>query len=66
MRQTMQPYIIYAGVNMFMPVTVKINPDSKVKWRNDFNLPHKVVGTYNKSALGSQPLQRITIDSDFI
>ena len=51
---------------MFMPVTVKINPDSKVKWRNDFNLPHKVVGTYNKSALGSQPLQRITMDSDFI
>jgi plastocyanin len=67
MTKTLQPDIIYAGVNIFMPDTVEINPDSEVKWRNDSNLPHNVVGTYEEtSTTNSNPQQNITIDSGFI
>jgi plastocyanin len=65
MRKTFQPDLIYAGVNMFMPDIVKIKPGSEIKWRNDSNLPHNVVGTYKKTS-GSQLQQNVTIDSGFI
>jgi plastocyanin len=60
-----QPALIYAAVNMFMPDLVKVNAGSEIKWRNDSNLPHNVVGTYIKTS-GSQPQQNVTIDSGFI
>jgi plastocyanin len=68
MRKTLQPDLIYAGVNMFMPDIVKIKPGSEIKWRNDSNLPHNVVGTYKKLHLvQSQSQQNATIiDSGFI
>jgi plastocyanin len=66
--KTVQPDLIYAEVNMFMPDLVKINAGSEIKWRNDSNLSHNVVGTYKKTAFGSQPQpqQNVTIDSGFI
>lgn len=64
MRETLQPNFIYAGGNMFMPDTVKVNNGSVITWFNDSNLPHNVVGTYKKTASDSQ--QQIQIDSDFI
>jgi plastocyanin len=65
MRKTLQPDLIYAGVNMFMPDIVQIKPGSEIKWRNDSNLPHNVVGAYRKT-ISSRPQQNITIDSGFI
>jgi plastocyanin len=67
-RKTVQPNLIYAEVNMFTPDLVKVKAGSEIKWRNDSNLPHNVVGTYKKTASSSkpQPQQNVTIDSDFI
>jgi plastocyanin len=66
MSKTVQPDLIYATVNMFMPDIVKVNAGSEIKWRNDSNLPHNVVGTYKKTTFGSQPQQNVTVDSGFI
>jgi plastocyanin len=68
MRKTLQFNLIYAGINMFMPDLVKVNAGSEIKWRNDSNLPHNVVGTYKKLHLvQSQSQQNATIiDSGFI
>jgi plastocyanin len=60
-----QAALIYAAVNMFMPDLVKVNGGSEIKWRNDSNLPHNVVGTFKKT-FGSQLQQNVTIDSGFI
>ena len=62
MKETLQPNLIYTGMNMFMPDTVKVNTGSVITWINNSNLPHNVVGTYKKAASGSQ----ITVDSRFI
>jgi plastocyanin len=62
MKETLQPNLIYTGMNMFMPDTVKVNTGSVITWVNNSNLPHNVVGTYKKTAAGSQ----ITVDSRFI
>jgi plastocyanin len=64
MRETFKPNLVYAGGNMFMPDTVKVNTGSVITWFNNSNLPHNVVGTYNKTASGSQ--QQIPLDSGFI
>jgi plastocyanin len=66
MSKTLQPNLVYAGMNMFMPDTVKINTGSVIKWLNTSTLPHNVVGSYNKTAFGSQQNHTITIDSGFI
>jgi plastocyanin len=63
--KAIQPDLIYAAVNMFMPDLVKVNAGSEIKWRNDSNLPHNVVATYKKTS-GSQLQQNVTIDSGFI
>jgi plastocyanin len=69
-RNTVQPNLIYTEANMFMPDLVKVNAGSEIKWPNDSNLPHNVVGTYKKTASSSQPQpqpqQNVTIDSGFI
>jgi plastocyanin len=67
-RKTVQPNLIYTEVNMFMPDLVKVNAGSEIKWRNDSNLPHNVVGTYKKYTSSSQPQpqQNATIDSGFM
>ena len=64
MRDTFKPNLIYAGGNMFMPDTVKVNAGSMITWFNNSNLPHNVVGIYKKTGSGSQ--QQIPVDSGFI
>ena len=66
--KTIQPNLIYPEVNMFMPDLVKVNAGSEIKWPNNSNLPHNVVGTYKKTASGSQSQsqQNVTVDSGFI
>jgi plastocyanin len=62
MKETLQPNLIYTGMNMFMPDTVKVNTGSVITWINNSNLPHNVVGTFKKTAAGSQ----VAVDSRFI
>ena len=64
MRDTFKPNLIYAGGNMFMPDTVKVNAGSMITWFNNSNLPHNLVGIYKKTGSGSQ--QQIPVDSGFI
>ena len=64
MRVTFKPNLIYAGVNMFVPDTVKVNSGSAITWFNNSDLPHNVVGIYKKT--GSESQQQIPIDSGFI
>jgi plastocyanin len=63
MRDTFKPNLIYAGGNMFMPDTVRVNAGSMITWFNNSNLPHNVVGIYKKTGSGSQ---QIPLDSGFI
>ena len=63
MSDTFKPNLIYAGGNMFMPDTVKVNAGSMITWFNNSNLPHNVVGIYKKTGSGSQ---QIPLDSGFI
>ena len=56
---------------MFMPDLVKVNTSSEIKWRNDSNLPHNVVGMYKKTTFDSQSVSQsqqnaTIIDSGFI
>jgi len=62
MKENFQPNLIYTGMNMFMPNTVKVSAGSVITWVNNSNLPHNVVGTYKETASGSQ----ISVDSRFI
>jgi plastocyanin len=64
MSEPFKPNLIYAGGNMFMPDTVKVNAGSVITWLNNSNVPHNVVGTYKKTTSGSQ--QQIQVDSSFI
>jgi plastocyanin len=65
-RKTVQPNLIYTEVNVFMPDLVNVNSGSEIEWPNNSNLPHNVVGTYKKTASGSQSQQNETVDSGFI
>ena len=64
MSEPFKPNLVYAGGNMFMPDTVKVNAGSVITWLNNSNVPHNVVGTYKKTTSGSQ--QQIQVDSSFI
>lgn len=52
--------IVYGGMNMYMPGAVVAQAGSTVKWINESNLPHNVVGMY-RTDLG----QATKIDSGF-
>jgi plastocyanin len=58
--ETLQPNLVYAGMNMFMPNTVAVDAGATIRWLNDSNVPHNVVGSY-KTESGSK-----VIDSGFI
>jgi plastocyanin len=62
MKETLQPNLIYTGMNMFMPDTIKVSTGSSIIWSNNSNLPHNIVGTYKKTADGSS----VAVDSGFI
>ena len=63
MKETLEPNLVFTGMNMFMPDTVKVKPGSVLTWFNNSNLPHNVVGIYNRNATGSQ---QISVDSGII
>jgi plastocyanin len=63
MKETLEPNLVFTGMNMFMPDTVKVKPGLVLTWFNNSNLPHNVVGIYNRNATGSQ---QISVDSGII
>ena len=61
LRSKMQPNLVYAEINVFLPHAVKLDAGSTVRWINDSSVPHNVVGTY---AINS-PSDNLRIDSGF-
>jgi hypothetical protein len=53
MKETLKPNFLFAGMNMFMPDTVKVKSGSWLTWFNNSNLPHNIVGIYKKSGSGT-------------
>lgn len=58
--ETLRPNLVYAGMNMFMPGTVTVDAGTTIRWLNDSNVPHNVVGAYRTES-GST-----VVDSGFI
>lgn len=58
--ETLRQNLVYAGMNMFMPDTVTVDAGTTIRWFNDSNVPHNVVGAYRTES-GSK-----VIDSNFI
>lgn len=50
MVQTLRDNIVYGGMNMYLPEMVEAEAGSTIRWLNDSNLPHNVVGTYSASS----------------
>jgi plastocyanin len=61
MQSDVQPNFVYAGMNMFMPHAVKVDPGTTIRWFNDSSIPHNVVGAFLKNETSS----RIQVDSGF-
>ncbi len=59
-RETLHSNLVFEGMNMYLPDTVIADVGSTVKWSNDSNLQHNVVGTY-KTKSGSE----VKVDSGF-
>lgn len=45
-----KPNLVRADVNMFVPNAIMVDASSTVRWPNSSNLPHNVVGIFNKTA----------------
>lgn len=50
MKETLHANLVYGGVNMYMPEAVVAEAGSSVRWVNESNIPHNVVGTYKTEA----------------
>jgi plastocyanin len=61
LQEELRPNLVYAGMNVFLPDAVKVSPGTTLKWSNESNVPHNVIGIY-RSANGSQ----VAVDSGFI
>ena len=59
-QETLEPNLVYAGMNMFMPDTVTVDSGTTIRWFNESNIPHNVVGAYRTES-GSK-----VVDSGFI
>jgi plastocyanin len=61
MQSDIQPNFVHAGMNMFMPHAIIVEPGTTVRWFNDSSIPHNVVGTYLKNKTSD----RVQVDSGF-
>lgn len=50
MTETLRDNRVYSGMNMFMPDAVAISSGTTLKWTNESNIPHNVVGIYNTTS----------------
>lgn len=48
---TITPEIVRTEVNMFMPNAIALDAGSTVRWTNPSNLPHNVVGIFNRTTV---------------
>ncbi|AIF85162.1 plastocyanin [Candidatus Nitrososphaera evergladensis SR1] len=60
MSNTLRKDIVYGGMNMYMPDAAVTQAGSTVKWINESNIPHNVVGTYR-----TESGKATSIDSGF-
>jgi plastocyanin len=58
--ETLQQNLVYTEMNMFMPDAVRVDAGTTIRWFNESNVPHNVVGAYTTDS-GSK-----LIDSGFI
>lgn len=56
---TIQDNLVVAEMNMFLPRAATVESGSTVRWFNESNIPHNVVGTYLKNSTS------VHIDSGF-
>lgn len=59
-QSTIAENVVIASMNLYLPYAVQVEPGTSVRWINESNLPHNVVGNYVNSTG-----QRIHIDSGF-
>ena len=62
LRSKVQPNVVYAEMNVFLPHAVKLDSGSTVRWLNDSSVPHNVVGTYAMNSSSNN----FRIDSGFV
>jgi plastocyanin len=58
--KTLEQNLVYAGMNMFLPDAVRVDAGTTIRWFNESNVPHNVVGSYSTES-GSR-----AIDSGFV
>jgi plastocyanin len=61
--KTLQQNVVYAGMNMFLPDAVRVDTGTTVRWYNESNVPHNVVGAY-KTESGSKAIDSGFVDHD--
>ena len=61
LRSTVQPNVVHAEMNVFLPHAAKLDSGSTVRWLNDSSVPHNVVGTYAMDSSSNN----LRIDSGF-
>jgi plastocyanin len=61
MQSSLRTNLVIAEMNVFMPHAARVDSGSIVRWLNDSNIPHNVVGTYARDS--SSEITRI--DSGF-
>ena len=59
-QETLKLNHVYSDMNIFLPDAAKISPGTTIRWSNESNIPHNVVGIYNAT---SGP---VAVDSGFI
>jgi plastocyanin len=60
-QSTVSRDLVVAGMNLYLPNMAEVEPGSSVRWLNESNLPHNVVGTYARNSTG----EIVHIDSGF-
>ncbi|HEX7032281.1 MAG TPA: plastocyanin/azurin family copper-binding protein [Nitrososphaera sp.] len=60
--ETLQRNLVYADMNMFMPATVTVDAGTTIRWFNDSNVPHNVVGSYRTKSGSTTTV----VDSGFV
>lgn len=50
MTETLRTNVVYGGMNMYMPDVAVAKAGSSVRWVNESNIQHNVVGTYKTEA----------------
>ncbi len=61
-QSTVSKDTVLAQMNVFLPNMARIDPGTNIRWLNESNIPHNVVGTYFMNSTG----EKVHIDSGLI